>query len=122
MVILYHATGQSLTLTHRVWLRGLQQAIRHGWHPTGTNPPPVDFCGGASPRWNGAYEHPCGQQVGRHDALRLAQGIAASGDGSLEELAEFCRESGFLICALEDSIVLSSPLVQMPSGFPAAAA
>ncbi len=107
-MILLGNSGREFRIEPRDWDWARVEAIRHGWVPKGTLPPPepLELGPGARyprPPWNAAYLPALGQMVTRSDAASFARAlerVAASTPGlkGLESLARFCRRSGFLVC------------------------
>src|SRR5689334_5573205 len=128
MLHLCNQLGVCVAILPEDWWQLLSAARQRGWHPAGTLRPPVSVDGSASESdtWDGSYESPAGQIVGRLDAehLRFALEDAVE-SGDLHQysphwvfslLAVF--RHGFAICADSPEIRAFSSAPCAPRSIP----
>ena len=80
-------------------------ALKHGWEPMGTLPPPGWHGFRGQPDWLGDYVWPDKQVVRDEDAQQLADalvraleaGTAELGKATLRKIISVCRAGGFRI-------------------------
>ena len=101
-MVLYGVAGRALPISSSEWIGALSTALRFGWKPAGTLPPPIAMETGFVAQWDGSYEKPLGQAVARQDAAALATSLAAAAinqaGAAFEPLIALCRRSGFVVC------------------------
>jgi hypothetical protein len=78
----YELVNQSLEVcqifSRQSWAKALELARLCGWHPTGTQPPPLLDFYQLQAEWNGTYMTNDGQVVSAEDALSLAAALHKS--------------------------------------------
>jgi hypothetical protein len=132
MLHLCDQLGVCIAISPEDWSQLLSAARQHGWQPAGTFRPPVHFDrpGSESDTWDGNYESPEGQIVGRMDAehLRFALEDAIEADTLHQYSPEwllpffgFFRRS-FAICADSPEIRAFSGAPDAPQRMPDAVA
>ena len=88
------------------WITALQEAVKYGWDPKGTEAPTIQLATvyeGRPEDWDGGYCWNVGQTVTEDDALGLAAALERAAFARpadrrrLEDLAEFCWDGEFEI-------------------------